>query len=92
MAGSPKSREDHMARRAKHLKQHEVAKEFGTSQSTVSRKTARGYTYEGSAADNAADRRNAKKAGMSVKAWEGSAGDRKADAAGQRALDRKGKR
>lgn len=36
--GSPKSREEHMARRAKHATQAATGKEFGTSQSTVSRK------------------------------------------------------
>ena len=35
--GSPKSRAEHMARRAKHLPQKAVAKEHGVSQSTVSR-------------------------------------------------------
>ena len=35
---SPKSKEEHMARRAKNQSQRETAGEFGTSQSTVSRK------------------------------------------------------
>lgn len=37
-SGSPKSREEHMARRTKHVTQSAAGKEFGTSQSTVSRK------------------------------------------------------
>lgn len=37
--------------------------------------------YEGSKADKADDKRQAKRRGMSVKAWEGSAADRKRDAA-----------
>jgi hypothetical protein len=37
-AGSPKSREEHMARRTKHTTQAAAGKEFGASQSTVSRK------------------------------------------------------
>jgi hypothetical protein len=45
--------------------------------------------YEGSKADRAADKRNAKKAGFSLKTWEKSAADRREDAKGQRALDRK---
>ncbi len=52
---------------------------------------ARAPRFEGSAADRAEDRRNAKKHGVTLKAWEKSAGDKKADAAGQRALDRKAK-
>lgn len=47
--------------------------------------------YEGSAADKKADKKNAKKAGMSMKKWEGSKADNKKDAAGQRAMDRKKK-
>ena|ERR1700676_3613023 len=35
--GSPKSRDEHMARKAKHMPHKAVAKEFGKSQSTVSR-------------------------------------------------------
>lgn len=43
-AGSPKSREEHMARRTKHVTQAAAGKEFGTSQSTVSRKVMKqGY-------------------------------------------------
>ena len=41
MGGSPKSKEEHMARRAKSVTQRETAGEFGTSQSTVSRKVRR---------------------------------------------------
>ena len=47
--------------------------------------------WEGSKADKAADKRNAKKAGVSVKRWEGSRGDEKADAAA-RARAAKGKK
>lgn len=47
--GSPKSKSDHMARLAKHAPQHEVGKQFGASQSTVSRTLRRGYTKEGQA-------------------------------------------
>ncbi len=36
--------------------------------------------YEGSKADRSDDKRQAKKRGMSLKAWEGSAADRKRDA------------
>jgi len=39
--GSPKSREEHMARRAKHQPQAAVAREFGVSQPTVSRRMLR---------------------------------------------------
>lgn len=43
-SGSPKSREEHMARRTKHVTQAAAGKEFGTSQSTVSRKVMKqGY-------------------------------------------------
>lgn len=48
--------------------------------------------YEGSPADRRADKRNAKKAGVTLKAWKKSPADRKADAKGQKALDRKKKR
>jgi hypothetical protein len=42
---SPKSRDEHIARRTRHATQHQTAKEFGTSQSTVSRRTMKqGYT------------------------------------------------
>lgn len=44
-AGSAKSREEHMTRRTRHATQAAVGKEFGTSQSTVSRKVMRdGFT------------------------------------------------
>lgn len=36
--GSPKSKDEHMARRTKHVTQAEAGREFGASQSTVSRK------------------------------------------------------
>lgn len=81
MSGSPRSQKEHMARRAKHVTQKEAARDFGKSQSTVSRAAAKGFTYEGSAMDEKADKRNAAKAGMSVKKWEGSPGDMKADRA-----------
>lgn len=43
--GSPKSREEHMTRRTKHVTQSAAGKEFGVHQSTVSRKVMkRGYT------------------------------------------------
>jgi hypothetical protein len=42
--------------------------------------------YEGSAADKRADKRMAKKRGMSVKAYERSGEDRAADAAAMRTL------
>ena len=47
LKGSPKSRDEHMARRTKHVTQAAAGKEFGTSQSTVSRKVMRqGFTKE----------------------------------------------
>ena len=45
--------------------------------------------YEGSAADRAKDKKGAKKAGMTMKQWEKSDADKKADAAGQRKMDAK---
>jgi len=45
--------------------------------------------YEGSRADKANDKREAKKSGMSMKAWEKSPADKKMDKAGQKALDAK---
>lgn len=48
--------------------------------------------YEGSSADKAKDRVAAKKAGMSMKAWEKTAADKKMDKSGQRKLDMKKKR
>jgi hypothetical protein len=48
--GSPKSPAEHMARRAKHLPQAAVGREFGVAQSTVSRRMARdGYERKGKA-------------------------------------------
>jgi Tfp pilus assembly protein PilV len=45
---SPKTKDDHMSRRAQHMPQRAVAKEFGTSQSTVSRRTMkRGFSKVG---------------------------------------------
>lgn len=42
--GSPKSRDQHMARKAKHMTQAEVGAEFGKHRSTVSRAAMRaGY-------------------------------------------------
>lgn len=42
--GSPKSKDEHMARRAKHLSQREAGAEFKVSQSTVSRRVKKqGY-------------------------------------------------
>lgn len=49
-SGSPKSRDEHMARLAKHEPQHEVGKKFGKSQSTVSRGVMRqGFNRVGEA-------------------------------------------
>ena len=48
--------------------------------------------YEGSPQDKAADKRNAKRSGMSLKAWETSKADAKMDKAGQRAIDKRRKR
>ena len=45
--------------------------------------------YEGSKADRARDKKRAKARGATLKAYEASAADKKAAAAGQRALDRK---
>lgn len=84
--GSPRSRDEHMRRKAKHMPQKQVAREFGVHPSTVSRTMRKGFTYEGSAADRAADRRNAKKAGVSVKEWEGSPADERADARARKAM------
>ena len=41
--GSPKSKADHMARRAKHMPQKAVAAEHGVHPSTVSRTLRRGF-------------------------------------------------
>lgn len=48
--------------------------------------------YEGSPADRLADKKNAAKAGMSVKRWEGSKADEKKDAEARRKMAAKGKR
>lgn len=48
--------------------------------------------YEGSPADKRRDKKMAKKKGMSLKAYERSGADKKADKAGQRELDAKKKR
>ena len=48
--------------------------------------------YEGSAADERADRAGAKKAGMSLAKWEKSGADNKADAKGQKAMAAKAKK
>ena len=53
---------------------------------------ARGDRYEGSRKDRKADMQGRKKAGMSAKAWEGSAEDKAKDAAGQRAMNKRKKR
>lgn len=42
--------------------------------------------YEGSKADVAADKRNAAKARVSVKKWEDSKADKKADAVARKAM------
>jgi len=48
--------------------------------------------YEGSPADKRADRRGARRAGMTMAQWERSAADKKADAAARAKLRRKGKK
>jgi hypothetical protein len=53
---------------------------------------AKARRFEGSKADQREDRKNSKRLGMSLKQYERSPQDRKADVAGQRALDRKGKK
>ena len=53
---------------------------------------AKSARYEGSKADEAKDRKAAKKAGISMKKWEGSAADKRMDKAGQKAMDRKAKK
>lgn len=50
---------------------------------------AKAAKYEGSPADRRKDRVGAKKAGMSMKAWEKSDADKKADTKGQKALNAK---
>jgi len=42
--------------------------------------------YEGSRADKIADRKGAKKAGVTLKEWESSAADKKADAKARKKL------
>lgn len=49
---------------------------------------AKAAVFEDSAADRAKDRKGAKAAGVSLKAYEGSAMDQRADAAGQAAMAR----
>lgn len=48
--------------------------------------------YEGSREDMAKDRKAAKKAGMTMKAWEKTSADKRMDKAGQKKLDAKKKR
>lgn len=50
---------------------------------------AKAPRYEGSKADMDADKKFAKRAGKSVKEYEGSPEDRKRDAAGQKKLSKK---
>lgn len=45
--------------------------------------------YEGSKADNAADKAGARRSGMSMKQWENSAADKKKDKAGQAKMSAK---
>jgi hypothetical protein len=47
--------------------------------------------YEGSPQDRAKDKKAAKKAGVSLKAFEKSGTDKRMDKAGQKALDKKRK-
>ncbi len=48
--GSSRSRDEHMARKAKHMTQQEVAEDFGKHRSTVSRAAMRaGFTKQGKA-------------------------------------------
>lgn len=49
---------------------------------------AKTTTFEDSPADKAKDRKGAKATGVSLKAYEGSAMDQRADAAGQAAMAR----
>lgn len=53
---------------------------------------AKASRYEGSRADRANDKREAKKRDVPLKAWEKSAADKRMDAAGQRKMDRKTKK
>lgn len=50
---------------------------------------AKAAKYEGSPLDRRKDKAGAKKAGMSMRAWEKSDADKKADAKGQKALNAK---
>jgi len=47
--------------------------------------------YEGSKEDERKDKAAAKKRGITVKAWEKTAADKRADKAGQRRLERGGR-
>lgn len=51
-------------------------------------KPLRPIRWEGSAADRRADRRNARKAGVSVATWEKSKADERADAAARARIRR----
>lgn len=53
---------------------------------------AKAKRFEGSKADKAEDKKNSKRLGMGMKAYEKSPQDKKADNAGQRAMDRKAKK
>lgn len=53
---------------------------------------ARKSSYEGSKADQRADKAGAKKAGMTLKQWERSAADKAKDAKAMRGGGGKGKR
>lgn len=53
---------------------------------------ARSPRYEGSPEDRRKDRAAAKKAGVTMKAWEKSAADKVKDRAGQKKIDAKKKR
>lgn len=48
---------------------------------------AKARRYEGSPQDRVKDRKGAKKAGVSMRVWEGSKADKRADAAGQKKLN-----
>lgn len=48
--------------------------------------------FEGSKADKAEDRKGAKKAGMSLKAWEKSAADKRMDAAAAKKMKKRKKK
>lgn len=78
LANMPAQRNQFRGRRSIHL----VASPGSTGDCAMAK-------YEGSAADRAKDKKGAKKAGVTMKAWEKSGADQKADAAGQRKLDAK---